>query len=69
MPRVKELVPLQQCAGRICASSLIPYPPGIPLICPGEEIGAEEIDYITSLRNQGDKVIGVGADGHIAVGK
>jgi len=69
MPRVKELVPLQQCAGRICAASLIPYPPGIPLICPGEEIGAEEIDYITSLRNQGDKVIGVGADGRIAVGK
>lgn len=69
MPRVKELVPLQQCTGRICASSLIPYPPGIPLICPGEEIGAEEIDYITSLRNQGDKVIGVGADGRIAVGK
>ena len=69
MPRVKELVPLQQCAGRICAASLIPYPPGIPLICPGEEIGAEEIDYITSLRSQGDKVIGVGADGRIAVGK
>ena len=69
MPRVKELMPLQQCAGRICASSLIPYPPGIPLICPGEEIGSEEIDYITSLRNQGDKVIGVGADGRIAVGK
>ena len=69
MPHVKELVPLQQCAGRICASSLIPYPPGIPLICPGEEISAEEIDYITSLRSQGDKVIGVGADGRIAVGK
>ena len=30
----------------ICAASLIPYPPGIPLICPGEEIGPEEIDYI-----------------------
>ena len=69
VPRVKELVPLEQSAGRICASSLIPYPPGIPLICPGEEISAEEIDYIISLRDQGDKVIGVGADGRIAVGK
>lgn len=69
VPQVKELVPLQDCAGRICASSLIPYPPGIPLICPGEEIGQEEIDYITSLRAQGDNVIGVGADGRIAVGK
>ncbi len=69
VPRVKELVPLQQCTGRICASSLIPYPPGIPLICPGEEIGAEEIDYIRTLRGQGDNVIGVGADGRIAVGK
>ncbi len=69
VPQVKELVPLQDCAGRICASSLIPYPPGIPLICPGEEIGQEEIDYITSLRAQGDNVIGVGADGRIAVGR
>lgn len=69
VPVAKELLPLDQCAGRTCASSIIPYPPGIPLICPGEEIGAEEIDYVKKLRSQGDKVMGVDAAGRIAVGK
>ncbi len=69
VPVVKELLPLEQCAGRTCASSIIPYPPGIPLICPGEEISAEEIDYVKKLRSQGDKVMGVDAAGLVAVGK
>ena len=69
VPIAKELLPIEQCAGRTCASSIIPYPPGIPLICPGEEIGAEEIDYVKRLRSQGDKVMGVDAAGRIAVGK
>lgn len=69
VPIAKELLPIEQCAGRTCASSIIPYPPGIPLICPGEEIGAEEIDYVKKLRSQGDKVMGVDAAGRIAVGK
>ena len=69
VPIAKELLSIEQCAGRTCASSIIPYPPGIPLICPGEEIGAEEIDYVKKLRSQGDKVMGVDAAGRIAVGK
>lgn len=69
IPKEKELIHLEQCAGRICASSIIPYPPGIPLICPGEVIGAEEIDYIKALRAAGEKVIGLDAAGRIAVGK
>ncbi len=69
LPEEKEWVPLEECAGRICAGSIIPYPPGIPLICPGEEIGAEEIQYIKYLRQIGDKVIGVSAEGEIVVGK
>ena len=69
MPTEKETLPLDLCVGKICASSIIPYPPGIPLICPGDEIGAEEIQYIKYLRQIGDKVIGVNADGEIVVGK
>lgn len=69
IPTERETLPLEECAGRICGSSIIPYPPGIPLICPGEEIGAEEIQYIKYLRQIGDKVIGVNADGEIVVGK
>jgi arginine decarboxylase len=32
-------VPLIQAANRIAANSIIPYPPGIPLLMPGENMG------------------------------
>ena len=35
-----ESVPLAQAAGRIAAEPLCPYPPGIPLLIPGERIDA-----------------------------
>jgi len=69
VPIIKELIPVEQCEGRVCASSIIPYPPGIPLICPGEEIGQEEIDYVLTLRRSGEKVIGLDTAGRVAVAK
>ena len=68
VPSKKERVPLENGAGRICASSIIPYPPGIPFICPGERITEEVITYIKALREAGEKVIGVNAEGEIIVG-
>lgn len=55
----KKLVSLDECEGMVCGASIIPYPPGIPFICPGEKIGREEIEYIKYLRKKGEKVIGV----------
>ena len=52
----------------ICAASIIPYPPGIPYICPGERITAEAIAYIRNLRIHGEKVIGVDERGCVLVG-
>ena len=69
IPAEKELVNIDECEGRICAASIIPYPPGIPLICPGEEIGTEEIAYVKTLRARGEKVMGIDAGGRIVVGK
>lgn len=69
VPKNKERVPLEKGEGRICASSIIPYPPGIPFICPGERITAGVIAYIKALREAGEKVIGVNAEGEITVGK
>ena len=68
VPAKKERIPLEMGAGRICASSIIPYPPGIPFICPGERITEEVITYIAALREAGEKVIGVNAEGEIVVG-
>lgn len=69
VPKSKQRLPLAQSEGLICASSIIPYPPGIPLLCPGERITAEAISYIQHLRQSGEKVIGVGTQGEITVGQ
>lgn len=39
-------VPLRKSVGRVCAEVVTPYPPGIPLLCPGERITKETIDYL-----------------------
>ena len=41
-----ESVKFKTSAGRICAEVITPYPPGIPVISPGEEITKEIIDYL-----------------------
>ncbi len=41
-----ELVPLKQSAGRIMAESVYVYPPGIPILLPGELIAEQHIRYI-----------------------
>ena len=60
---------LESAEGRICAGSIIPYPPGIPFVCPGEEITADIVRYIGALRDDGEKVIGVNDRGEMLVGR
>lgn len=38
---------------------IVPYPPGIPFVCPGEVITQDIVTYIKALREEGEKVIGV----------
>lgn len=69
LPQSREKIALSQAAGRVCAMSLIPYPPGIPLACPGEELDAETVAALLSLRRSGRKVIGVDEELCIWAGK
>lgn len=69
LPEKKQQLRLDESEGLICASSIIPYPPGIPFVCPGEVIGREEIEYIKLLRGRGEKVIGVDENMCVVVGK
>lgn len=69
VPEEWESVDLENAAGKICAGSIIPYPPGIPLVCPGEEITEEIKDYVTELRSRGFKVVGVNDRGEVRTGK
>lgn len=45
-------LPLAEAEGEISAEVIMAYPPGIPLICPGERITSEIIDYINILRTE-----------------
>jgi len=38
----------REAAGRICAEQIIPYPPDIPVLIPGERITADLLDYLHS---------------------
>jgi arginine/lysine/ornithine decarboxylase len=45
-----ESVPLTELADRVLATSVVPYPPGIPLLMPGEATGAANGPYLAYLR-------------------
>jgi arginine/lysine/ornithine decarboxylase len=43
-----EDIAAEKAVGRICAEQITPYPPGIPVLLPGERIGADALDYLRS---------------------
>lgn len=54
----KEIVPFRQAQGRISAETITFYPPGIPLLGPGEKIETEMITACLSMQKAGLKVVG-----------
>jgi arginine decarboxylase len=53
-----EFVRFKESAGRICAEVITPYPPGIPVISPGEEITAEIVAYLELEKKAGVRMQG-----------
>ncbi|MDI3480627.1 MAG: arginine decarboxylase [Tepidanaerobacteraceae bacterium] len=49
----KRDVRLEDAEGEISAEMLMAYPPGIPIICPGERITREVIEYARALKSEG----------------
>ena len=45
-----ELLPLAKMAGRTVGVGVIPYPPGIPIVMPGENVGPEDGPWLGYLR-------------------
>ncbi|GAB3252133.1 Orn/Lys/Arg family decarboxylase [Chitinimonas naiadis] len=45
-----ELLPLDQLANRISAVGVIPYPPGIPIVMPGESFGSQAEPWLSYMR-------------------
>lgn len=51
-------VPFKESAGLVAGEMITFYPPGIPIIYPGERISTEIIDYVDLQKNGGGNVIG-----------
>ncbi|WP_197379281.1 aminotransferase class I/II-fold pyridoxal phosphate-dependent enzyme [Mycolicibacterium mengxianglii] len=49
-------VPLAQASGRIAAEAITPYPPGIPLVMPGERLSDDVIGLLGALRSAGNPI-------------
>lgn len=49
----KKQVPIRRAAGCICAELVMCYPPGIPILTPGERVTEEIIEYILYAKEKG----------------
>lgn len=54
-----ELVSVDSAAGRVAAEIVTVYPPGIPLLVPGEEVSRGAIDYISGMAGLGAIIDGL----------
>ena len=53
-----ETLPITQSINRICGELICPYPPGIPVLMPGETITSEAIDYLQQVLALGGTITG-----------
>ncbi len=53
-----ESLPIEETAGRICSEFVMCYPPGIPILAPGERITRPILDYIAYAKEKGCSMTG-----------
>lgn len=49
----KRQLPIDECENRICSEFVMAYPPGIPILAPGERITREILNYIGYAKEKG----------------
>lgn len=54
----KVSLPLRETEGLICSEFVMCYPPGIPVLAPGERITGEILDYIEYAKSKGCSMTG-----------
>lgn len=60
-------IPLKLAAGRISREMVMPYPPGVAIICPGEVYSTEIIEQIQNIVDKGGIVHGIDENGDVNV--
>jgi arginine/lysine/ornithine decarboxylase len=53
-------VELPEAVGTIAAEPVVPYPPGIPVLTPGEVVSRDKVDYLCAVLKEGLHVRGPG---------
>lgn len=53
-----EMLPVEQAVGRVSGEFMMAYPPGIPILAPGEMITQDIIDYAAYAKEKGCLVMG-----------
>ena len=54
----QETLPIAETAGRVCSEFVMCYPPGIPILAPGERITEDILDYIAFAKEKGCSLTG-----------
>ena len=54
----KESLPIAKSCGRVCSEFVMCYPPGIPILAPGEQITEEILTYIRYAKKKGCQITG-----------
>jgi len=54
----KQSLPLEECENTVCAEFVMCYPPGIPILAPGELIIRDILEYIIYAKEKGCSVTG-----------
>jgi arginine/lysine/ornithine decarboxylase len=62
-----KVVNLRDAVGEVCSDMITCYPPGIPVLCPGEMISGDIAEYILCVKNAGGKVTGMADERNIRV--
>lgn len=58
----REWLPLWQAEGRVSAVSVGAYPPGVPLLAPGERISAQALEWLRKTQSLGGRLFGLDRD-------
>jgi arginine decarboxylase len=63
----KKTIPLDDAAGEIAAESVMIYPPGIPIVIPGEVISNDIIDDLSYYKEKGSVILSDTEQGMIRI--
>jgi arginine/lysine/ornithine decarboxylase len=58
LSRLTRKIPFKRSVGKVCAEIVCPYPPGIPVLCPGEMVTQEIYEYLLRVLDSGCRVNG-----------